>query len=140
MSFPATLIGNIVADPELTYGQNGIARASVNLAVNERIYDKQKNEWVDGDTTWVRLTIWREQAEYASSTLTKGMRVIAVGKVKNRPWEDKDGNKRYTTEIVAANMQMLDSKGQGRGQEPAGDERFPSDTGTGVIPEDDVPF
>ena len=79
-------------------------------------------------------------AEIAGQYLQKGRLVFLEGKIQTRSWEDKDGNKRYTTEIVAANMQMLDSKGQGRGQEPAGDERFPSDTGTGVIPEDDVPF
>ena len=67
------------------------------------------------------------------------------GRIRTQSWEDKEGNKRYTTEIVAANMQMLDSKGQGKGQEPAGsagEDRFPSEPNpdVNVIPEDDVPF
>lgn len=99
MSIQATLIGNITSDFELRYGQSGIPVASATIAVNERIFDRQTNEWKDGDTTFVRLSVWREQAEYAAATLYKGMRVVAVGKMKNRPWEDKDGNKRTSLEM-----------------------------------------
>ena len=144
MSFPATLIGNITSDFELTYGQNGIARATSTIAVNERTFDRATNTWKDGDTTFVRLTVWREMAEYVAATLTKGTRIIAVGKMKNRPWEDKEGNKRTSLEMqvdeigpslkyaVATVTRQQRQGGGGAPQEPASYSNLPEDQGSDV--------
>ncbi len=99
MSIQVTIVGNLTSDLELRYTQGGKAVASGNVAVNERLYDKQANEWKDGDATFVRLNIWDAMGEYASGSLMKGTRVIVTGKLKNRPWEDKDGNKRTSLEM-----------------------------------------
>ena len=134
----ALLIGRLGKDPEVRYTPDGMMVTNFNLATDEQWKDKSGQRVQK--TEWHRIVTFGKLAEICGNYLNKGKLVFVEGRIQTRSWEDKDGNKRYTTEIVAANMQMLDSKGQGRGQEPAGDERFPSDTGTGVIPEDDVPF
>lgn len=94
-----TLCGNLTADPEIRYSQNGIPVANFTIAQTPRTFDKSKNEWVDGEAIFIRCSVWRDYAENAAATLTKGMRVIATGRFKVRSWEDKEGNKRTSNEM-----------------------------------------
>lgn len=94
-----TIVGNLTADPELRFTQNGAAVANVTIASTHRVYDKQSQQWKDGDALFMRGTIWKEAAEHIADSLHKGVRVIATGKLKQRSWEDNDGNKRTSVEM-----------------------------------------
>lgn len=94
-----TVCGNLTADPEIRWTQGGLAVASFTIASTPRTFDKQKNEWVDGDAVFLRCSVWRDFAEHVAGSLTKGTRVIATGRYKQRPYEDREGNKRTSTEL-----------------------------------------
>lgn len=94
-----TISGNATSAPELRYGQSGVAVANMSVAVNERKFDREKNEWVEGEATFVRVTLWRDMAENAAGTVNKGDRVMVTGALKVRSYEDKEGNQRTSTEI-----------------------------------------
>lgn len=100
MSATTTLIGNATSDPELRFTQNGKPVASVTIAVSDRKFDKQRNEYVDGDTWFARCTIWGDMAEHAASSIHKGSRVIGFGRIIQREFEDRDGNKRSSVEVT----------------------------------------
>lgn len=100
MASTTTLIGNATADAELRYTQNGKPVASLTIAVSDRKFDKSRNEYVDGDTWFARCTIWGEMAEHAAATITKGTRVIGFGRIGQREYEDRDGNKRSSVEVT----------------------------------------
>jgi single-strand DNA-binding protein len=100
MSATTTLIGNAVNDIELRYSQNGKPVAKVTIAVSDRKFDRQSNEWVDGDTWFARCTIFGDMAEHAAGSILKGTRVIAEGKIQQRDYEDRDGNKRTSVEVL----------------------------------------
>jgi single-strand DNA-binding protein len=100
MSATTTLVGNTTADVELRYTQNGKAVGSVTVAVADRKFDKQRNEYVDGNTWFARCTIWGEMAEHAAGTITKGTRVVALGRIEQREYDDRDGNKRTSIDVV----------------------------------------
>lgn len=104
------LVGNLGADPELRQVSDGVQVASVNLATNESWTDRngQRQE----RTEWHRLVLWRRLAEIAGQYLKKGSRIYVEGKLQTREWEDQTGQKRYTTEVVVHDMQMLDSRGE----------------------------
>ncbi len=128
----AILIGNLGADPEVRYTQSGAAVANFNLATTETwTKDGKKEE----KTEWHRIVAFARLGEICGEYLSKGSRVYIEGRIQTRQWEDKDGNKRYTTEIVAREMKMLSSRGAGTGD--SGQEEPP-------LPEpsmgDDVPF
>ncbi|MBF9350628.1 single-strand binding protein Ssb [Mycobacteroides abscessus subsp. massiliense] len=93
-------IGNLTADPELRQTPNGVSVAQFSVASTPRIYDKQAQEWKDGDTTFLRAQVWRELAEGAANELRKGDQVIVVGKLKQRQYE-KDGVQRTAYEVEA---------------------------------------
>lgn len=93
-----SVTGNLTSDPELRFIQSGAAVASFTIASTPRTFNKQSNEWVDGDTLFLRCSVWREAAENVAETLAKGMRVIAQGNLKMREYE-KDGQKRTSTEL-----------------------------------------
>jgi single-strand DNA-binding protein len=93
-----TFIGSLGGDPELRFTSGGVAVCTVSVAVGAR-KKNQAGEWLDGDTTWYRCNIWREEAENVAESLGKGDRVIVTGRLENRPWEDKEGGKRYTLEV-----------------------------------------
>ena len=93
-----TVVGNLTADPELRFTPNGAAVANFTIASTPRTFDRQTNEWKDGETLFLRASIWREAAENVAETLTKGMRVIAQGRLKQRSYE-KDGEKRTSYEL-----------------------------------------
>ena len=94
-----TVVGNLTADPELRYTQNGLAVANFTIASTPRTYDRQANEWKDGEALFLRASVWREFAEHVAGSLTKGSRVIASGRLKQRSYETKEGEKRTTIEL-----------------------------------------
>ncbi|HET9444349.1 MAG TPA: single-stranded DNA-binding protein [Acidimicrobiales bacterium] len=95
-----TLVGNITRDPELRFTPSGQATASFGLAVNRRWQDRQTNEWQEA-TSFFDVVCWREMAENASESLTRGSRVIVTGRLEQRSWENQEGEKRSKIEVVA---------------------------------------
>ena len=94
-----TVVGNLTADPELRYTQTGLAVANFTIASTPRNFDRASNEWKDGEALFLRASVWREFAENVAGTLTKGSRVIATGRLKQRSYETKEGEKRTSFEI-----------------------------------------
>src|SRR5699024_9380081 len=94
-----TVIGNLTADPELRFTQSGIAVASFTIASTPRMFDRQANEWRDGEALFLRCSIWRDAAENVTESLEKGTRVIAQGRAKQRSFTDREGNNRTTIEL-----------------------------------------
>lgn len=94
-----TVIGNLTADPELRFTPSGSAVANFTIASTPRTFDRQTNEWKDGEALFLRSAVWREAAENVAETLTKGMRVIAQGRLRMRSYDDKEGNRRTVTEL-----------------------------------------
>jgi single-strand DNA-binding protein len=134
----AILIGNLGADPELRYTPSGTAVANFRLATHEQWTSK------DGEkgerTEWHRIVAWGRLGEICGEYLRKGSAVYIEGRIQTRSWEDREGSKRYTTEIVAQTMQMLGSAGAGKeGRAQQTDERFPAEEPVS-IPDDDIPF
>ena len=134
------LVGNLGANPEMRFTQGGQPVANLRLATSERWTDKsgQKQE----TTEWHRVVVFGKQAEIVGQYLTKGRQVYIEGRIQTRQWQDQQGQKRYTTEIVAQRVQMLGGRGDRPAEEvvaavPA-DEGAPADFGGG--PDDDIPF
>lgn len=94
-----TVVGNLTADPELRYTQNGLAVANFTIASTPRTLDRASNEWKDGEALFLRASVWREFAEHVAGSLTKGSRVIASGRLKQRSYQDRDGNNRTSIEL-----------------------------------------
>ena len=94
-----TVIGNLTADPELRFTPAGAAVANFTVASTPRIFDRQSNEWKDGDTLFLRCSIWREAAENVAESLTKGTRVIVSGRLVQRSYETREGEKRTVVEL-----------------------------------------
>ncbi len=94
-----TVVGNLTADPELNYTQSGLAVANFTIASTPRTFDKASNEWKDGDALFLRASVWREFAENVAGSLTKGARVIAQGRLVQRSYETKEGEKRTSIEL-----------------------------------------
>ncbi len=106
------LIGNLGNDPEVRYTPSGSAVANISLATSESWKDKQSGEMQDR-TEWHRVVFFNRLAEIVGEYLKKGSKVYVEGKLQTRKWQDKTGNDRYSTEIIASEMQMLDSKSGG---------------------------
>ena len=94
-----TVIGNLTNDPELRFTPAGAAVANFTIASTPRTFDRNSNEWKDGESLFLRASIWREAAENVAESLTKGMRVIASGALKQRSYETKEGEKRTVIEF-----------------------------------------
>jgi single-strand DNA-binding protein len=94
-----TVVGNLTADPELRYTQNGVAVANFTIASTPRLFDRPSGEWKDGEALFMRASVWREFAEHVASSLTKGSRVIATGRLRQRSYETKEGEKRTSIEL-----------------------------------------
>ena len=94
-----TVIGNLNNDPELRFTPSGSAVANFTIASTPRTFDRQSNEWKDGETLFLRASVWREAAENVAESLTKGMRVIVSGRLKSRSYETKEGEKRTVIEL-----------------------------------------
>jgi single-strand DNA-binding protein len=138
------LVGNLGKDPEVRYMPNGNAVANLTLATTESWKDKQTGDQQE-KTEWHRIVMFRRLAEIAGEYLKKGSQVYIEGKLQTRKWQDNSGNDRYTTEIVADEMQMLGSRGGGsagfannsapaKSSAPAAAEAAPADF------DDDIPF
>ncbi|GMR04737.1 MAG: single-stranded DNA-binding protein [Thermodesulfobacteriota bacterium] len=131
------LVGNLGADPEIRYTPGGTAVANFRLATSETRTNKEGQK--ETKTEWHRIVTFGRLAEICGEYLAKGRQVYIEGRIQTRSWEDRDGNKKYTTEIVANTMQMLGTKDQagspaGMGKPPA-DESVPQDEEV-----DDIPF
>ena len=148
----AILIGNLGSDPEVKYTPSGVPVANVSLATNESWTDRSGER--QERTEWHRLVFWRKLAEIVGQYLRKGSKVYVEGRIETRSWEDQSGQKRYTTEIVVNDMQMLDSRGEMEGgtsgppvpSAPPPDSGGSTPGGSGFSPgggtdaDDDLPF
>jgi single-strand DNA-binding protein len=94
-----TVIGNLTGDPELRFTPSGAAVANFTVASTPRTFDRQSNEWKDGETLFLRCSIWREAAESVAESLTKGTRVIATGRLVQRSYDTREGEKRTVVEL-----------------------------------------
>jgi single-strand DNA-binding protein len=117
------LIGNLGADPEVRHLQNGTPVANIRLATSETYKDRQTGERRE-QTEWHNVVLWRGLAEITEKYLRKGSKIYLEGKLRTRQWQDKDGQTRYTTEIVADEMTMLDrASGEGASPVPGAQQR-----------------
>ena len=135
------LVGNLGRDAELRYTPGGAAVSSLNLATTE-VWNDRNNQRQE-KTEWHRVILWGKQAESLQEYLTKGKQIYVEGRLQTRQWDDKEGNKRYTTEIKADRVVLLSGSGRGasaggmdRGGHPSGPEEAPIEP----ITEDDIPF
>jgi single-strand DNA-binding protein len=94
-----TIVGNLTNDPELRFTPSGAAVANFTIASTPRTFDRQSGEWKDGETLFMRCSLWREAAENVAESLQRGTRVIATGRLKSRSYETKEGEKRTVTEL-----------------------------------------
>ncbi len=94
-----TVVGNLVADPELRFTPSGAAVASFRVASTPRFFDKQSNEWRDGESLFVTCNVWRQYAENVAESLNKGMRVVVVGRLRQRSYETREGERRQVIEM-----------------------------------------
>jgi single-strand DNA-binding protein len=126
-----TLIGNLTADPELRFTPSGAAVANFTVASTPRTFDRQTNEWRDGDAMFLNCAVWRQAAENVAESLQKGMRVIVQGRLKSRSYETREGERRTVFEIdvdeigpalryATAKVSRNPSGGQGGGQRSTG--------------------
>lgn len=126
-----SVVGNLTADPELRYTQNGLAVVNFTIASTPRNFDRQANDWKDGDALFLRASCWREFAEQVAGSLTKGSRVVATGRLKQRSYETKEGEKRTSIELevdeigpslryaTAQVTRVQSNRDNGGGQQPA---------------------
>ncbi|OJY40633.1 single-stranded DNA-binding protein [Pseudonocardia sp. 73-21] len=94
-----TVVGNLTADPELRFTPSGAAVANFTVAATPRTFDRQSGEWKDGEALFMRCNVWRQAAENVAETLTRGMRVMATGRLKQRSFETREGEKRTVVEL-----------------------------------------
>lgn len=138
------LIGNLGKDPEVRRLENGAVVASFPIATSESYTDKTTGERRE-TTDWHNVVLWRGLAEIAEKYARKGTKVYVEGRLKTRSWNDKDGNMRYTTEILGDNMTLLTPRGENERQEPVQPyphepQSNPTPMGFNNMPEDDLPF
>lgn len=156
-----TVVGNLTADPELRYTQNGVAVANFTIASTPRMYDRASGEWKDGEALFLRASVWRDFAEHVANSLTKGSRVIASGRLRQRSYETKEGEKRTSIELEVdeigpslryATASVTRVAGSRSGGSAAPDDQWSAPQAGGVTqdpwatpgveaaPSDDVPF
>jgi single-strand DNA-binding protein len=137
------IVGNLGNDPETRYMPSGSAVTNLSIATNESWKDKQTGEQKDR-TEWHKVAMFGRLAEIAAEYLRKGSQVYVEGKLRTRKWQDKDGQDRYTTEIVADEMQMLGGRGGGapamNDSTSSSQDRSPPPRATGDDFDDDIPF
>jgi single-strand DNA-binding protein len=133
------LVGNLGRDPEIRYTQQGTAVANFSLATTNRF--KSRSGEMEERTEWHRIVAWDKLAEICGQYLAKGRQVYIEGRLQTREWEDKDGNKRSTTEVVAQTMQMLGRReGQGGSSSAASSGAAAPDQPLADAPDDEIPF
>lgn len=145
-----TVIGNLTTDPELRFTQNGVAVANFTIASTPRAFDRQANEWKDGEALFLRASVWKEFAEHVAGSLTKGMRVIAQGNLRQRSYQDREGNQRTAIELEVteigpslryATAQVTRSAGNGTSQATDGAWSAPqASTEAWSTPSEEEPF
>jgi single-strand DNA-binding protein len=140
-----TVIGNLTADPELRFTPSGAAVANFTVASTPRQFDRQTNEWKDGEALFLRCNIWREAAENVAESLTRGSRVIVSGRLKQRSFETREGEKRTVVELevdeigpslryATAKVNKASRSGGGGGGFGGGGSRQPAQSGGGAAP------
>lgn len=136
----AILIGNLGKDPELRYTPTGVAVCTFSIATTEKWRDKTSNEMKES-TTWHNIVLWRRQAEIAKEYLSKGSPVYIEGRIQTRTYDDKEGQKRWITEIVGDRLQLLGRRGE---TADVGSQTQPVDVAHEAPPlseeDDDLPF
>ena len=138
------IVGNLGADPETRYMPSGSAVTNLSVATSEQWKDKQTGEQKER-TEWHKVVFFDRLAEVAAEYLRKGSQVYVEGRLQTRKWQDRDGNDRWTTEVIADEMQMLGGRGGGGGAAPmssgqdSGPPSAPPDTGPDDF-DDDIPF
>ena len=133
------LVGNLGKDPEVRYTKAGQAVASFSLATSEKWTNKEGGK--EEKTEWHRITAWGKLGEICGEYLSKGKQVYIEGRLQTRDWDDKDGNKKTTTEVVVSNMVMLGQISDGRGAGAAGAQHSAgSGGGADDFEDDDIPF
>mgnify|MGYP001256132598 CR=1 FL=1 len=132
------LIGHLGADPEVRYTQSGLLTASFSLATNEKYIDSDGNE--QKTTEWHRIITWKKTAEFTEKYLKKGQLVFTEGKLQSRNWEDKDGIKRYTTEVVCEMFTMLGRKMDNENNQSPGSFSRPEQKTENTPDDEDLPF
>lgn len=153
---PITIVGNLVADPELRFTPSGAAVANFRVATTPRVYNRDTNQWEDGDAVFLTCNAWRQMAENIAESLTKGMRVIVAGKLRQRSYQTKEGENRTVYEIevdevgpslryATASVTRADRQGGGQQQGSGGQSTWgnPSTGGFGQGQgqgEDNPPF
>lgn len=136
----AIILGHLGRDPELNHTQGGQAVCRLNVATSRKYTNKTTNETVD-ETEWHRVTVWGKQAEHCAKYLAKGRQCYVEGRLRTSSYEDKEGIKRYSTEIVADQVQFIGGKGDssgdgGGGGEPSGNSQPSNEPNE----DDDIPF
>jgi single-strand DNA-binding protein len=140
-----TVVGNLTADPELRFTPSGAAVASFTIASTPRTFDRNTNEWKDGEALFLRCSIWRQAAENAAESLTRGMRVIAQGRLKQRSFETREGEKRTVIELdvdevgpslkyASAKVNRTQRSSTGGGFGASGSDAAPADDPWGSAP------
>ena len=149
---PITVVGTIVADPELRFTSSGVAVANFRIASNPRVYNKQTNQHEDGDPLFLTCNVWRDAAENVAESLSKGMRVIVNGNLRQRSYETREGEKRSVYEVevedvgpslkwATAKVAKSDRKNSGGGGgQSSGGFAQPAQSGGWGSQNDDVPF
>jgi len=137
----AILVGRLGSDPEVRYTPSGVAVANFNIATSEEWKDKDTGEKKER-TEWHRIVAWSKLGEICGEYLSKGRQVYVEGRIQTRSWEDRDGNKRYTTEIVASDVQFLGGRDAGPGARAEGGSPASNFESSPIqAPEDDdIPF
>lgn len=133
------LVGNLGKDPEIRHTEGGVAVANFTVATSETFKDRTSGERKT-QTEWHNVVLWRGLAEIAEKYLHKGNQVYIEGKLRTRSWQDKDGNTRYTTEIVGENMTMLGKKEEGESNRSTVAAATPSKAPEAQDDDDDLPF
>ena len=134
------VVGNLTVDPELRFTPSGAAVANFTIASTPRTFDRQSNEWKDGETLFLRASVWKEAGENVAESLTKGTRVVAQGRLKSRSYQTKEGEKRTVMELevdeIGPSLRYASAKvtrtqrssgGNGGGQSYGGQQSAPAD-------------
>jgi single-strand DNA-binding protein len=134
----AIVVGHLGADPEVRFTASGQCVCNFNLATSERWKDKEGNP--QDRTEWHRIVAWGKLGEICKEYLSKGRQAYVEGRIQTRQWEDKDGHKRYTTEIVAQNIQFLGGPGQQSTASSSGPSSDNAPLPDSIAGDDDIPF
>ncbi|MCQ4212370.1 single-stranded DNA-binding protein [Streptomyces longispororuber] len=151
MSFgetPITVIGNLTADPELKFTEGGAALAKFTIAATPRVFDRESSQWKDGTATFFRCAAWRQLAEHAADSLTKGARVVAHGRIRQHDWQTDQGENRsmLVLEIdeIGASVRFttvtINAKRPTKSAPPAGDNPWDTGAAAGKSESDEPPF